>query len=115
MNRLCKTLTSLPVYACRIRSTVVSIFRTRAASSGLMLLALEQATATSPIRPKTVQQASGCARLTIHAIMPALYTLPTRPILDKPALITYAQPVLTAASGIPYLLLPTGLGRLLEA
>src|SRR2546425_7141275 len=62
MNRLCKTLTSLPVYACRIRSTVVSIFRTRAASSGLMLLALEQATATSPIRARTVQQASGCAR-----------------------------------------------------
>src|SRR2546430_51284 len=114
MNRLCKTLASLPVYACRIRSTVVSIVRTRAASSGLMLLALEQATATSPIRPRTVQQASGCARLTIHAIMSALYTHPTCPILDKPALIAYAQPAFTAACGIPYLLLPTGLGSLLE-
>src|SRR5438309_8087108 len=94
MNRLRKALASLPVYACRIRSTVVSMFRTRAASSGLMLLALEQATATSPIRPRTVQQASGRARLTIHAIMPALYTLPTHPILDKPTVITYAQPAL---------------------
>src|SRR5207249_3834876 len=80
-----------------------------------MLLALEQATATSPIRPRTVQQASGCARLTIHAIMPALYTHPTCPILDKPTLIAYAQPALTAVSGIPYLLLPTGLGSLQEA
>src|SRR5438132_13419529 len=115
MNRLCKTLTSLPVYACRIRSTVASIFRTRAASSGLLLLALEQATATSPIRPRTVQQASGRARLTIHAIMPALYTLPTRPTLDKPTVLPYDQPALTTSSGIPYLLLPTGLGSLLEA
>src|SRR5712692_4109476 len=108
-------LGSLPVYACRIRSTVASIFRTRAASSGLMLLVLEQATATSPIRPRTVQQANGCARLTIHAIMPALYTHTNCPLLDKPARIAYAQPALTEASGIPYLLLPTGLGRLLEA
>src|SRR5207244_13149257 len=115
MNRLCKTLASLPVYACRIRSTVVSIVRTRAASSGLMLLALEQATATSPIRPRTVQQASGCARLTIHAIMPALYTHPTCPILDKPALIAYAHPAFTEACRIPYLLLRTGLSNLQEA
>ena len=47
-------------------------------------------------------------------IIAALYTLATRDILDKPALIAYAQPALAAGSGFPYLLSPTGLGRLLE-